>query len=85
MTWRNNDLDEEMQAIPSETTDLVRFQSQELDRVQRLEKQRHKSGAHLAQICTAFSAAYARLAEAEAGARGVPQAARPPGGAAGRG
>ena len=63
MTWRNNDLDEEMQATPSETTDLVRFQSQELDRVQRLEKQRHKSGAHLAQICTAFSAAYARLAE----------------------
>ena len=48
---------------------LVQFQSRELQRVRRLEAQRNRSGAHLERICTAFLAAHAQLAEAQAGAR----------------
>ena len=46
---------------PEGEKSLVQFQKNELARVTRLEQRRHRSGAHLALLCTEFGAVHARL------------------------
>ena len=53
------------------SSELVRFQQNELARVTRLEQRRHRSGTHLGLLCTTFGHTHARLQELQGAVLGL--------------